>query len=89
VEDVCNNFSTTQKLREIIESRGAKLVAITCAINRSGTEKWDEMPVISSVFSPTEQFRQSEPEVIKLVRAGKVVWKPKQQWAELKKAMRK
>jgi len=86
VEDVCNNFSTTQKLRELIESRGGVLAAISCAINRSGQEKWQDVSVVAAVFSPTEQYRQSDSEVASLVESGQVVWEPKQEWSRLKES---
>jgi|GEM_PF-92845 len=86
-EDVNNNYSTTEKMQEIIESNGAKLVAIISAFNRSGKEEWNGIPVVSARYIPTEQFQQDDPKVAELIAAGNIIWKPKQQWPLLKEAM--
>lgn len=88
VEDVCNNFSTTEKMQKLIEQKGGKLVAIVCAFNRSGKETWNDIPVVSACFIPTKQWKQDEPEVAGLIAAGKIVWKPKLEWEKLKEAMK-
>lgn len=87
VEDVCNNFSTTEKLKVQIEKRGGKLVGIACAINRSGETDWEGIPVFSALFIPTEQYTQEDPAVAGLIAEGMIVWKPKQTWRDLKAAM--
>jgi orotate phosphoribosyltransferase len=87
VEDVCNNFSTTEKYEKLIEAAGAKLLAIACAINRSNEVFYNGKPVISVCHIPSDQFTQDDPKVKALVDAGKVIWDPKHQWQELKQAM--
>lgn len=87
IEDVCNNFSTTQKLKELIESRGGNLIAIACAVNRSGKDNWEGIPVVSALYIEAKQYKQDDPRVINLIRAGEIVWKPKVEWNRLKKAM--
>jgi len=87
-EDVCNNFSTTQKLKDLIESKGGKLIAIVCAFNRSGKTEWEGLPVLSALFIPTEQFKQDNPMVAKLIEQENIVWKPKVEWERLMGAMR-
>lgn len=87
VEDVVNNFSTTQKLHDIITAREAKLVAIVCAFNRSGKTDWNGIPVVAAVFIKAMQFQQDDPAVAALVAAGQIVWHPKDEWPILKKAM--
>lgn len=87
VEDTCNNFSTTDQIIDLVNSRGAKLAYILCAINRSGKNEYAGLPVISVIYRPSKQFKQEDPEVYDLVKQGKVVWTPKQNWPELKKAM--
>jgi len=87
IEDVCNNFSTTKKLKAEIEKHGGNLLGIACAINRSGQIEWEGLPVISALFIPTEQHEQEDEEVAELIAAGKIVWKPKQEWQTLKDAM--
>lgn len=93
VEDVCNNFSTTQQLIELLESYGAIVIAIVCFLNRSPTvddlyvfgDNRRELPVIALVRRKIEEFRQDDPAVAALVAAGKVKWKPKrkEEWREL------
>jgi orotidine-5'-phosphate decarboxylase/adenine/guanine phosphoribosyltransferase-like PRPP-binding protein len=87
IEDVCNNFSTTEKLKAEIEKASGNLIGIACAINRSGQTEWNGIPVISALFIPTEQYEQEDPEVVDLIAQEKIVWKPKQEWAKLKSAM--
>jgi len=87
VEDVVNNFSTTQKLHDIITAREAKLVAIVCAFNRSGKNDWNGIPVVSALSIKAKQFHQDDPAVAALVAAGQIVWHPKDEWPVLKKAM--
>ncbi|MFA5163447.1 MAG: orotidine 5'-phosphate decarboxylase / HUMPS family protein [Patescibacteria group bacterium] len=95
VEDICNNFSTTDKLATLIQSRGAEVVAIACAFNRSGQKdvvvgagaSLPVLPVISACFVSADQFCQNDDRVASLVAAGKIVWRPKQEWSVLKQAM--
>ncbi len=84
IEDVCNNFSTTEKLVELIKSQGGEVIAIACAFNRSGKKEFNNLPVLSAVFIPSIQFRQDDPEIRRLVEEDKVVWKPKHEWDKLK-----
>jgi len=87
VEDVCNNFSTTQKLKELIEEQGARVSGIVCAFNRSGKTEWNGLPVLSALYIPTEQFEQNDPQVFHLVEQGNIIWKPKVEWKKLLEAM--
>jgi orotate phosphoribosyltransferase len=87
VEDVCNNFSTTEKIQALVEKVGGKLVGIVCAVNRSGKKEWKGIPVISAIYIPTEQYRQDDPEVIEFMAKNDIVWSPKLDWETLKKAM--
>lgn len=96
VEDVCNNFSTTAALIALIESLGARVAGIICFLNRSenvgvrfqpagdGTPSW---PVISVVRQIIPQYTQDDPFVAEDIKAGNVVWKPKNEWARLAQAM--
>lgn len=83
VEDVCNNFSTTAKLQKEIEKQGGVLKAIVCAVNRSGVNEWNGIPVISALFIPTEQFKQEDSVVTDMIEEGKIHWDPKKDWDEL------
>lgn len=83
VEDVCNNFSTTDQLISLVENAGAEVMAIVCAINRSKHTMYQTLHVESVVHVPTAQFKQEDPEVADDVAAGNVVWKPKEAWDKL------
>lgn len=84
-EDICNNFSTTQKAIDLITSKGGKVVAIACVVNRSNSQKWNDLPVFSAVWKPSPQYQQDDPKVANLIAAGKIVWKAKNFWEELAK----
>jgi orotidine-5'-phosphate decarboxylase/orotate phosphoribosyltransferase len=83
VEDVCNNFSTTEKLQMEIKKHGGVLKAIVCAVNRAGVNEWNGIPVISALFIPTQQFKQEDPEAFVLIVKEKIHWNPKKEWDEL------
>ncbi|MDD3711002.1 MAG: phosphoribosyltransferase family protein [Patescibacteria group bacterium] len=89
IEDVVNNYSTTEKMKELIEEKGGQFLGIGCAVNRSGEISYDYLPVKSVCFVKAEQFQQDDSEVAELIAAGKIVWKAKQSWPELKAAMNK
>jgi adenine/guanine phosphoribosyltransferase-like PRPP-binding protein len=83
VEDVCNNFSTTEELISLVKSVGAYVVAIVCALNRSKFDKYVDRPVVSLLHIPTDQYKQDDPVVAEYVQRGQVVWKPKDEWEKL------
>lgn len=95
VEDVCNNFSTTEKLIRLIESFGAEVAGILCFLNRSltvgelftigGREK--AFPVVAVVRQQIPEYEQEDPIVAPFVLANNVVWKPKNEWPKLEAAM--
>lgn len=93
VEDVCNNFSTTQELIKLIESRGATVVGIVCFLNRSGKSSYHredsdvEIPVFALEARPMKEYRQDDPEVAVDIANGNVAWKPKDEWDRLMTAM--
>jgi len=96
VEDVCNNFSTTEELINLILSSGGKVAGIACFLNRSmsvgetfqpggcGTETY---PVISLVRKPINEWKQDDPAVAEDIAKGNVVLKPKNEWTRLMLAM--
>ncbi len=95
-EDVLNNFSTTDDGIRLIEASGAEVVAIVGLLNRSlkvdATYAYNSgrhIPVFSLVRKPIVEYMQHDPAVAADVAAGNVAWKPKSQWALLKKAMGK
>lgn len=96
VEDVCNNFSTTEELIRLIEKHGAKVGGIVCFLNRSDKftdeflrDNGDFIPVVSLVQKVIPQFSQEDPFVAKDVIANNVVWKPKNDWDRLSEAMKR
>ena len=94
VEDVCNNFSTTLDMVDIIVSRGAQACGIICFLNRSPSVEnvWSPrldicLPVVAAIRKPILEYRQDDPEVAADVQEGNVVWKPKHEWGKLQAAM--
>jgi len=90
VEDVCNNFSTTELLIDLIEKSGGHVTAIACLLNRSltvesifKTKNGQEVPVISLVRLPIQEYKQNDPYVSEDVKNNNIVWKPKDEWNRL------
>lgn len=89
VEDVCNNFSSTEKIRYLIKTEcRAVFSGIACVINRSADAKWEGHDVVSLLHSPTKQFRQDDDYVSKDIDFRNVIWKPKDVWKTLDAIMR-
>lgn len=100
IEDVCNNFSTTGNGLSLVRAGGGEVVVIACFLNRSPTVD-DEFvfpfdftggravgtPVVSVVRKVIHEWRQDDPAVADDVARGNVVWKPKDEWDRLMKAM--
>lgn len=91
-EDIANNFTTTLELLKLILAAGGIPIFLACVVNRSdrtlyATDGIGPLPVVSLIHLPTSQYRQDDPVVAELVQAGKVVWKPKHRWPDLKAAM--
>lgn len=87
-EDICNNFSTTDKMIDIVNTKGGKVIAIVCVVNRSPHDEWKGKPVVSAIHIPTPEYSQTDPMVSKMIKAGNIVWKPKGDWDKLKKSMK-
>lgn len=95
VEDVCNNFSTTDQMIDMIITAGGKVSAILCILNRS--MKYDEyyyseehdlhIPIISLVRQPIMEYQQSDKFVSADIAAGNFVPKPKDEWPRLVQIM--
>ena len=96
VEELANNFTTTQRLIDLVEAAGGVVIGIVCVINRSfplqttfvvGTDQ-RALPVIAVIEEETPQYRQDDPLVAHLVAAGNVIWQPKKgHWPRLLAAM--
>jgi len=87
-EDLCNNFSTTQKMIEMLRELGAEVVAIACIFNRSDKEELMGIPVISVMHTPIPEYRQDDPVVKDMLEAGNIVLSAKKEWPRLKAAMK-
>lgn len=93
VEDVANNFSTTDELIRLVVSQGAEVAGLACLQNRSPTVETEfvvsnlTVPVIALVRKQIPQYKQDDPDVAADVAKGNVVWKPKTEWARLEAAM--
>jgi len=94
VEDVNNNFSTTEDLIALIKKAGGRVLAIASLLNRSLTvddvyqsPSGGSIPVLSLVRKPIDQYVQDSPAVQADIQAGNVVWKPKADWERLTAAM--
>ena len=94
VEDVCNNFSTTAKLVDLIEGHGARVAGILCFLNRSETvgdsyapRPGLVLPVVAVVHKPFGQYAQGDAAVAEDVARLNVVWSPKKDWPRLAAAM--
>ena len=91
VEDICNNFSTTDKMIELIEKAGGKVVAIVCYLNRSTKYRYyypkyngrEIIPIIALVQQPMEEFDQDNPVAMQAIKEKNVVWEPKKEWPRL------
>ena len=95
---MCNNFSTTAELCELIYVREAEPSAVFCFLNRS--TEYDrvfsvgmcdcilKLPIIALVRQEIKEYRQDHPEVSADVKVGNVVWKPKDKWAQLLESMK-
>jgi orotate phosphoribosyltransferase len=91
VEDVCNNFSTTNDLISLIESVGAQVAGIVCFLNRSPTIRSSFLgyPVIALVDEAMPEYQQDDEVVSEDVRKGNLISKPKLEWTKLQTAMTK
>lgn len=99
VEDVTNNFSTTDTLVELINNSGGIVVVIAALLNRSekiysiyeSDVQLDnpKIPVISLVNEPLQQFKQHDPRVANDIQNCDigVVLDPKNNWEFLMKQM--
>lgn len=93
VEDVCNNFDTTDSLLKLIKESGGITIAIICLLNRSlkidSEYIWQDgkLPVISLVRLPIDQFEEDNPLVADDIAKGNIVRKPKDEWGRLMEAM--
>ncbi|MEK7172374.1 MAG: phosphoribosyltransferase [Patescibacteria group bacterium] len=94
VEDVCNNFSTTEQLIQLIESAGGYVRVIVCFLNRSlnvedcyQSNQSDTKPVIALARKLIFEYKQEDPWVVVDIALGNIVWKPKYEWDKLMQAM--
>ena len=83
-EDVCNNFSTSEKLIGLVIQQNAKVVGIVCEMNRSSFRRYSSaggiLPLISLIEMPIKQYKQEDPKVAHDVAIRNVIWSPKDEW---------
>lgn len=92
MEDVCNNFSTTEKLLDLVYKAGGSVLGILCFLNRSPYHRYQStrqvsLPIFACVNNPMQQYRQDDPAVAEDLARGNVAWKPKNDWARLERAV--
>ncbi len=85
VEDVCNNFSTPDKICPLVTREGGRVVAIACELNRSPYTEYESvlagrLPTLGLLHIPTAQYRQDDPSVLHDIQISNVLWKPKDEW---------
>lgn len=83
VEDVMNNFTTTEEMIKILLLAGASTVDLACFLNRSDAEIWKDHLIANILFIPTDQYRQDDPAIIEHVKAGGIIKDPKGNWDDL------
>jgi orotate phosphoribosyltransferase len=96
VEDVANNFTTTEKLVQLIQKAGGTPVAIATYLNRSPTVRDTytspgglALPICALVSEPYPEYEQDHPEVADDIANGNIIWDVKGSWPQLVSAMRK
>ena len=88
MEDVCNNFSTTNQMIKEINQAGAEVIAIACIFNRSELTHWNNIPVIAAIDEPNPEYTQDDPEVLAFLASGGTICSDvKAQWNNLQKIM--
>ncbi|MBU6389663.1 hypothetical protein KGQ71_04070 [Patescibacteria group bacterium] len=87
VEDICNNFSTTAQLIELVEGLGTTVIGLAAITNASGKTAYPygdrALPLVALVEKETIKYRQDDPAVAEDISRGNVVWKPKHEWGKL------
>jgi len=84
-EDVFNNGSTADEMRQLVEKNPATVVAIVCILNRSWPHvtDWKGIPIIAAADIPMIQFCRDEPKVAEAIERDRLELKPKDHWAQL------
>jgi orotate phosphoribosyltransferase len=86
VEDVTNEFSTTQESIDMIESLGGKVAGVATFLNRSPVYRSEfpassgGLPVVSVWNEAMQVYRQDDPFVADDIQKGNVIWQPKLNW---------
>ena len=89
IEDVINNFSTTDVMLDLITKSQGQTVAIASLLNCSPQVdmEYKSIPIVSLVRKKIREYRQDDLEVAADVQAGNVCWKPKNDWDPLAEIM--
>ena len=91
VEDVTNTFSSINKILEEIKRNEGFVTAVVTFFNRSTVwndyyySKPDErcIPVVSLIRKEIRGYRQDDPFVSDDIKAGNIIWDPKNNWKQL------
>jgi adenine/guanine phosphoribosyltransferase-like PRPP-binding protein len=89
VEDVMNNFSTTKKVIDLVETHDATVVGIAGILNRSPFVETiyeygkRSIPVTALVRKAYPEYKQDEIAVLTDMQKGNVILKPKDEWRKL------
>ncbi len=70
-EDVITKGSTLTKMIEIVKNDGGKVVAITCAVNRSGRDNFEGIPLFHCYTPPAFGMWWDE-ETIRKTKANEI-----------------
>lgn len=91
VEDICNNFTNSLEMCNLVASASSHVLGIGCAIDCSTIDppifNGRILPVISAIRRPTYEYSIDDPRVAEDIALGLIVWKPKLEWNRLLKAM--
>lgn len=74
---------------DTIKSAGGNVVAVVCIINCFNETSFFNIPILSTIYIPTPQYRQDDPEVKKLMEEYNFVSEPEENWSFLQKEMRR
>jgi adenine/guanine phosphoribosyltransferase-like PRPP-binding protein len=89
-EDVTNNLSTAGELIRLTQRKYAEVVVITSWLNRSGKQMYsnpgdgEAVPIESLLHREMAKYKQEDPQVAADVADGKVVWKAKHEFPDLR-----
>ena len=95
-EDIITEWTTIERMTQLIEEKGWEIVAITCVWNRYWKSNYNWIPIISCYNPPAFELYYDDKtpgkarwDYPKLEKGSKISEKAKDDWAELVESMRK